>query len=790
MADNSDLNLFLSSGIDERRANETLKNPALTKTLSAIISKAKSLNEAKLKDLVNLYYSVATTLPASAAAHRDLVVEMVANEKLHKNNLDLAFKFLKKLGPDPLDVKEFERECGVGVVITRNDVNAAVAKALEENKAALVEERYRFPTGPLLAKVRDQLKFANPKDLKDEFDAQILAILGPKTEKDNEKPAKKKEATKTANPAAAANQAIVQEQKDLVRFPEPHENKQQKPEMLKAHLDRTKGVVVTRFPPEPNGYLHLGHAKSMNLNFSYAAKYGGYTYLRYDDTNPAAEKQEYIDAIADDVKWMGHTPKYTTHASDYFQQLYELAIELIKRGKAYVDHQTGDEIKEGRRNRTDSPWRNRSVEENLELFEKMKTGGFEEGTATLRMKMDMKSENPVMRDLIAYRIKKTPHPHVGDKWIIYPSYDYTHCLNDSMEDITHSLCTLEFERRRESYNWLIDVLDLYRPLVWECSRLNVTHVVLSKRKLILLVDKGLVTGWDDPRMPTIRGLRRRGYTPEAINDFCNRVGVTRNENFIEYGLLEQCLREDLDVRCNRVMAVLEPLKVTLTNYTEGVKKVKIPNNARDPTKGDHEVSFSGTLYIERSDFRTEPLKGYKRLILGQSVGLSHVGYTITAKEVTKDEKGNVTEVKCTVDFKKPEKGAGFIHWVAESVPGQEPLTAEVRLYEHLFTCPNLAKAVEEAKKGKAEAKHADTEEPVDEEEEKEKKEDDGEWLQFLNPNSLVTVRAYLDESARGAKVGDRVQFERNGYFAVDTDSTPEKPVWNRIVGLKEANWEK
>jgi len=771
--------LFISSGIEEKRAKETVKNPALTTALTAVIEQAKKLNEATLKNNINLYYQVASALPANCAAHRPLLVQYIADGKIDKNNLELAFKFVKKMGTDPIEPKDLDKEAGVGVVVTPEDIKRAVAEVFAANREQMVEQRYRFLTGPLLGKMRDQapIKFANAKDVKDEFDAQLLALLGPKTEADNAKPVKK-EAPKNASTAEAkkpeaAHEAKVEEEKELVRFPEPHENKQVNPEILAAHLARTKGVVVTRFPPEPNGFLHLGHAKSMNLNFSYAKKFNGYTFLRFDDTNPEAEKIEYINAIKEDVAWMGHKPAHVTHASEYFDKLYELAIELIKRGKAYVCHQVGDQIKQGRQDRTDSPWRDRPIEENLRLFEDMKNGKFKEGEATLRMKQDMKSENPVMRDLIAYRIKYTPHPHVGDKWVIYPSYDYTHCLNDSLEDITHSLCTLEFERRRESYNWLVDVLGLYRPLVWECSRLNVTHVVLSKRKLIKLVDGNHVTGWDDPRMPTIRGLRRRGYTPAAINDFCNRVGVTRTENLIAYEMLENCVREDLDVKVNRGMVVLDPIKVTITNADKEAREVTVPNHPRDPTKGSHTITCTSVLYIERADYRSTELKGYKRLVLGKSaVGLSHAGFILQANEEVKNEKGEVTEIKCTIDYNPPKKAAAFIHWVPQKKNGEAPTTAEVRLYDKLFKSPTLAAyKIEDAEKAKL-------------------PENKDKWLEDLNPNSLTVIsHAYVDESvAEKVKEGEQIQFERNGYFVVDVETKPGHLVWNRTVSLKETKW--
>jgi len=414
-----------------------------------------------------------------------------------------------------------------------------------------------------------------------------------------------------------------------------------------------------------------------------------------------------------------------------------------------------------REKRIDSPWRNRPIEESLALFEDMRKGKFAEGEAVLRMKMNMQSDNPVMRDLIAYRIKYCPHPHIGSKWCIYPSYDYTHCIIDSLENITHSLCTLEFERRRESYNWLLDALHLYKPLVWEYSRLNLTHSVLSKRKLIKLVSGGFVRGWDDPRLPTIRGFRRRGYTSDAINEFCNRIGVTRSYNLIDYQLLEQCVREDLDRKCNRAMAVLEPLRVVLTNFslTEHPQIISVPNHPKDASRGSHNVSFSQVIYIERSDFRLDDMKGYKRLAPGKEVGLLHAGCTIRCTEVIMASESLVSYIKATVHWDQHRtKPSGYIHWVADASPSQESLSTEIRLYDKLFK----------------------SKEPSSLE----------DWLSDLHQESLrIISNALIDSSLRDAQIGDRVQFERLGFFYVDPDSKPpNKIIWNRIVSLKEENW--
>lgn len=409
----------------------------------------------------------------------------------------------------------------------------------------------------------------------------------------------------------------------------------------------------------------------------------------------------------------------------------------------------------------DSPWRNRPIEESLKLFEDMKNGKFDEGSATLRMKMNMQSDNPCMRDLIAYRIKYTPHPHVGDKWCIYPSYDYTHCIIDSLENITHSLCTLEFLPRRESYYWLLDALELYKPLVWEFSRLNLTNIVLSKRRLIKLVSEGHVRGWDDPRLPTIRGLRRRGYTAKSLNDLCDRAGVTVNNNTLSLGLLEQCCREDLDESANRAMVIIEPLKVTITNWTgEEVKEVTAQNHPKDASKGTHIIPLTKVLYIEKSDFRMEDQKGYKRLAPNKEVGLNHIGCAIKCNEVIKDSNGHPIELKVTVDWTPAKKQVqGYIHWVSEPKSGQEPLRIEVRLYDRLF-------------------KSADPGAFKD------------DWLNDLNPDSLKIVKnCPADPSIKNAKVGEARQFERVGYFCVDLDTTEDHMVWNRVVHLKEAKWE-
>jgi len=533
---------------------------------------------------------------------------------------------------------------------------------------------------------------------------------------------------------------------------------------------KNDGRVHTRFPPEPNGYLHIGHAKSICLNFGAALKYGGMTNLRFDDTNPEKEEDEYVRSIMEDVRWLGFDwGDRLFYASDYFDRLYAFALKLIREGKAYVDDQDAETISNQKgsptRPGTESPYRNRSVEENLRLFEAMKNGDFEEGACVLRAKIDMTSPNMHMRDPILYRIMKTPHHRTGDKWVIYPMYDFAHGQCDYWEGITHSICTLEFEVHRPLYDWFIDQLKEgdYRPRQIEFARLNLTYTVMSKRKLLELVKERYVSGWDDPRMPTISGLRRRGYTPASIRNFAERVGVTKVEGISDVTLLEHSVREDLNKTAPRVMGVLDPLKVIITNYQAGeAEMVEAVNNPEDPEAGTRLVPFSGELYIEREDFMENPPAKFFRLALGREVRLRYA-YFITCQEVVRDEKGEVTALLCTYD---PETRGGnapdgrkvkaTIHWVSAA----HAVEAEVRLYDRLFMVEDLS-------------------------EEKER-----DFKEFLNPGSLVIKQGCrVEPSLVQAVPFSHFQFERIGYFNVDPDSTPGKPVFNRTVALKDA-WTK
>ena len=520
--------------------------------------------------------------------------------------------------------------------------------------------------------------------------------------------------------------------------------------------------VHTRFPPEPNGYLHIGHAKSICLNFGLAKEYNGLCNLRFDDTNPVKEDVEYVDSIKADVEWLGFKwegePRY---ASDYFDALYGYAIELIKKGLAYVDELSPEEMREYRGTLTEpgknSPYRDRSVEENLALFERMKNGEFAEGTLSLRAKIDMASPFMVMRDPVIYRIKFASHHQTGDKWCIYPMYDFTHCISDAIERITHSLCTLEFQDNRRLYDWVLENISIERPLPhqYEFSRLNLEGTLTSKRKLFKLVNEGIVDGWNDPRMPTISGLRRRGYTPTSLREFCRRIGVTKQDNVVEYSALESCIRDDLNQNAPRAMAVIDPVRVVIENF-EGEEMLTAPNHPNRPELGERQLPFTKEIYIDRADFREEANKQYKRLVLGKEVRLRNA-YVIKAERVEKDANGEITTIFCTYDpetlGKNPADGRkvkGVIHWV--SATHNHP--AEFRLYERLFTVPNPG-----------------AEENIE---------------SVLNPTSLVVKHGFVEQSLGNAEAEKGYQFEREGYFCADSkDSHPEHLVFNLTVSLKE-----
>ncbi|XP_053576782.1 glutamine--tRNA ligase [Bombina bombina] len=762
------VSLFTAIGLSEQKAKETLKNEALSVVLrEAVLQAQVILGPAVDKVTGTLLYNVASRLKDTKRL--GFLVGYITSKKISTDlQLNAALDYVKAHPLDPIDVANFETECGVGVTVTPEQIEEAVEGVIQKYKSQLLDERYRFNMGLLMGEARSKLKWADGKIIKNEVDMQVLHLLGPKTEADLEKKAKvtkQKPADIDKKADCAVNGEVKLESKSLMeqlrgealKFHKPGENYKTEGyivtpntmDLLKKHLEITGGQVRTRFPPEPNGILHIGHAKAINFNFGYAKANGGICFLRYDDTNPEKEEEKYFTAIKDMVEWLGYEPYAVTHASDNFDQLYEWAVELIRRGHAYVCHQKVDEIKG--HNPPPSPWRDRPIEESLLLFEGMKKGKYAEGEVTLRMKLVMEDGK---MDPVAYRIKYTPHHRTGDKWCIYPTYDYTHCLCDSIEHITHSLCTKEFQARRSSYFWLCNALDVYCPVQWEYGRLNLHYTVVSKRKIIRLVETGAVRDWDDPRLFTLTALRRRGFPPEAINNFCARVGVTVAQTTMEPHLLESCVREVLNDTAPRVMAVLEPLKVTITNFPEQKAiDVTVPNFPANESKGFHTVPFTSTVYIEQTDFKEVMEKGYKRLTPDQPVGLRHAGYVISVKNVVKDESGKVIELEVTcVRSDASDKPKAFIHWVSD------PLQCEVRLYDRLFL-------------------HKSPEDPS---------EVPGGFLSDLNSDSLSVIsKAFVDQSVKNAKALDKFQFERLGYFSVDPDTTQDKIVFNRTVTLKE-----
>ncbi len=533
-------------------------------------------------------------------------------------------------------------------------------------------------------------------------------------------------------------------------------------EIIEEHLREGRYTsIVTRFPPEPNGYLHIGHASSICLNFGLTKKYPGYTNLRFDDTNPATEDTEYVESIKADVRWLGFEWKHERYASDYFDQLFDFAVKLINKGLAYVDESSSDEIAEMKGTPTEpgknSPYRDRTIEENHDLFLRMKQGEFPDGSRTLRVKIDMAHINMLMRDPILYRIKRAHHHRTGDKWCIYPMYDFAHGQSDSIEEITHSICTMEFVPHRELYDWFIEKLEIYPSHQYEFARRNINYTVTSKRKLLQLVNEGYVTGWDDPRMPTISGLRRRGYTSESIREFCERIGIAKRDNLVDVGLLEFCVREHLNKISLRRMVVFDPIKLVITNYDQTEEWLNAENNPEDPSAGNRQIPFSREIYIERDDFMEEPPKKYFRLSPGKMVRLKNA-YIIKCDEVIKNEDGMITELRCSY-FPESRSGhdtsgiqvKGTLHWVS----ALHAVKAEVRLYDRLFK----------------------VEDPTDE---------SGDFKEYLNPESLKVIEEVVAEPALiEADAGQHFQFMRKGYFVIDPDSKERKPVFNRTVELKE-----
>lgn len=776
------IGIFQSIGLTEQKAKETMKNKVLADRLESLIKKYKTdANEQVEKSAGVLLYTLASSSDAAFNVEKlTFIVDFVRNGKISSvQQINAAIAFAKSNPNTDGNSEAFKSACGIDVSYTPDQIENCVEEVLKKHTDKIKNQRYQFNSGIVLGEASKRLKFVDMKKVKAEIDMQLLDILGPKTEADKNPPKKvkqntgdkKKESKKEVKEAPKVlDRQTIQNMIDpktiylageASKFHKPGENyttdgyvmTPTTMKHMKEHLDRYGTQIRTRFPPEPNGILHIGHAKAINFNFGYAKAFDGITYLRYDDTNPEKEEERFFRGILEMVKWLGFEPYEITHASDNFGKLYEYAVDLIKRNLAYVCHQQYEEIQG--HNPPPSPWRERPIAESLRLFEDMKNGKLEEGEATLRMKHIMEDGKV---DPVAYRIKYLPHHRTGDEWCIYPTYDFTHCLCDSIEHITHSLCTKEFQARRSSYYWLCNAIDIYCPVQWEYSRLNLNYAVVSKRKIAKLIANKVVADWDDPRLFTLTALKRRGIPPEAINLFCAKVGVTMSQTTLDPSMLDACTRDVLNVTAPRAMAVLDPIKVEIINMKDETINVDVPNIPNDPELGNHKVPFNKIIYIEREDFRETASKDYKRLAANQPVGLRHAGRVITVTDVVKDSTGEVIELKVTaVDSKDAEKPKAFIHWVSD------PIRCEVRLYNKLFKHPNPEDA----------------------------REVPGGYLSDISEDSLTVVQnAFVDRSVENAGVLSRFQFERLGFFAVDSDSTSNKMVFNRTVALKEDSGKK
>eukprot|EP01022_Parablepharisma_sp_SALTPOND_P019350 TRINITY_DN3287_c0_g1_i1.p2 TRINITY_DN3287_c0_g1~~TRINITY_DN3287_c0_g1_i1.p2 ORF type:complete len:769 (-),score=124.95 TRINITY_DN3287_c0_g1_i1:13395-15701(-) len=743
-------------GLQKDVIKNALQNKKLASRLAQVLEIANVGSCPKQKGA--LLYKIAAKVPSGFEHRLELLTKYVAENKIVSDaQLEAAIAYTKTIGDTDINIKEFEVASGVGVVVTDQQIMDTVKALFELHKSAILKERYAFNFATLLHKTKESLKWADGKKVFDAVDTMKLEYLGPKTKEDEEKmKAKAKEAGagKTKKEKETFEEEYKKERLSKIVARDLASALNTK-ELLEEHK-KIGYPVVTRFPPEPNGILHIGHAKAMRHNFTLAEDYNGVCYLRYDDTNPEKENITFIKNIEDCVRWLGYKPWKITFASDYFPNLYEYAVALIKKEKAYVCHQTKEQVTEYRAKCLDSPWRNRSVEENLKHFEWMRQGRYKEKEAMLRLKINMKDPNPCMRDPVAYRIKYVPHPHAGDKWCIYPMYDFTHCICDSLENITHSCCSLEFEIRRDLYYWILQSLDIYRPYVWEFSRLNISHTVMSKRLLQSLLDDRLILGWDDPRLLTLLGLRRRGVRPEAINEFCDLVGVTRrgNEMMISDKLLDYCIRKDLDAVAPRTMGVIEPLLVVLVNKDDSFEaKYEANIFPKDPSKGKQTYTLGRKFYIEKSDYQPEAPKSFFGLTKTQPVLLKYATWIKVEKEVRND-KGELECLEAVLLDEKPENVPGVIHWISE----KHAIKVEVRLYEKLFL-------------------------------EEDPKTLGPKWKECINKNSLhVMNNALVWNHLANVKPLDRFQFERKGYFAVDydTDSSKGRYVFNLIVTLAES----
>ena len=781
-------------GLIDKKVEETLKNAPLTKILTEIVRLGKPQCVPKetgevisIKTKGNLFYSLGTKIKAQCNANLPLMIKHIANGNIRNEaqfNAAMEFLLTKSKTTEPINEKEFMQNCGAGVVVSPEQIEDQVKITMKKYNDDLIQMRYSFNVGKILSEVKQQLKWAEGSAIKTEVDMRILNLLGPKTHEELN-PAAKKKVVVVNTPKAEAKPKKVEpnlKAADSNSVENEEAGAESIDELLKArasyfhkvgenyksegyvvtpktmtllaeHVKQVNGRVRTRFPPEPNGILHIGHAKAININFGFAKANGGDCILRFDDTNPEKEEEKFFKGIQESVRWLGYEPFKITHSSDNFQQLYEWAEKLICKGHAYVCHQKVEEMR-GFDVKL-SPWRERPIEESLKLFRQMKNGVFDEGKATLRLKLIME-EGKV--DPVAYRIKYLPHHRTKDAWCIYPTYDYTHCLCDSIENITHSLCTKEFQTKRSSYYWLCNALDIYCPVQWEYSRLNVNYTVVSKRKIQKLTENGIVSDWDDPRLFTLTALRRRGIPAECINRFVAKLGLTVALTSIDPSMLDSVVRDYLNLNAPRTMAVLEPIRIVIENFKELNlnSTIPIPYFPADlEAKETFQISVDQQIYIERNDFREEDEKGYRRLTKKQPVGLKHIGLVLHFKSIKKNGNNEIEEivVKGEPISSQTVKPKAFIHWVAK------PVKCQVRLFEALF-------------------KHKNPEDTT--------VVPDG-FLSDVNSDTLkILSNALIDNSIHStAQEYNRYQFERTGYFCVDRDSTKNKLVFNRIIGLKE-----
>ncbi|KAK9449536.1 tRNA synthetases class I, catalytic domain-containing protein [Limtongia smithiae] len=772
-------------GLADQKLSDAVKNKKLAASLSAVVSEALACSaseqfvpdkttSALLQSLASLTKDVSD---AAVIVARSLVTEEVVTHKIKSAvQLEAAVAYIKSSG-EKSSTAELEIASGVGQDVLPEEVSNIVGAYFTEHKASIETNRYKSISSLMSGiKALPALKWASPLDVKKQIDQQLFALLGPKDERDAPVK-KKKEKTLPVTTAIADSEAPrtrnMFTEGFLGELHKPGGNEQIKPELMEAHLRATGGIVVTRFPPEPNGYLHIGHSKAIAINFGYARYHNGICYLRYDDTNPEAEEERYFTAILEIVQWLGFKPYKITYSSDHFQRLYDLGEQLILRDKGYVCFCTAEQVHENRGGKERGPriaceHRSKPPEQSLEEFRAMRDGKYQPGEATMRMKMDLEDPNPQMWDLVAYRVLNAPHHRTGDKWKIYPTYDFTHCLCDSFENISHSLCTTEFYLSRQSYEWLCDALEIYKPAQREYGRLNVTGSIMSKRKIARLVKEGYVSDWDDPRLFTLVAIRRRGVPPQAILSFVNELGVTTANSNIQVGRFEFSIRKYLEDHVPRLMLIPDPVPMILENLPDDyLEEIQLPYKPGSPEFGEHLVPFTKTVYIDRSDFREEDSADYFRLAPGKSVGLLKVPYTVRVTSFTKDpETGRVTEIRAHYENTEKLRPKAYIQWVAESKMHNSPVkVAEVRSFNRLFLSENP------------------------------ESNPDG-FLADINPNSLELYKdavievGFDDFRKNGVKEGAgpesmRFQALRVGYFCVDRETTSDKLVLNKIVSLKE-----